>query len=130
MQSFVDAFIRWSRANAAAAGPSLSRLRVLNTLHCEGPMKMADLADALDVTPRNVTALVDALEEDGQVRRTAHPSDRRVTIVELTENAPDAAELFAAHQSSIAKLCSVMSPAEQKAYLRLTRRLEDRLRST
>ena len=34
---------------------------------------MSDLADALGVTPRNITALVDGLEEEGMVRRVAHP---------------------------------------------------------
>ena len=128
MQSFIDAFMRWSKANAAAAGPSLARLRVLNTLHCEGPMKMADLADALEVTPRNITALVDGLEGEGLVQRSAHPTDRRVTLVELTDKANDAEKLFAAHQDSVAGLCSVMTADEQREYLRLTRLLEDRLR--
>lgn len=128
MQSFAETFFRWTKANAAAVGPGLSRLRMLNKLHCEGPMKMADLAEALDVTPRNITALVDGLEAEGVVRRVDHPKDRRVTLIELTDAAPDAAELFAAHQGAIAQLCSVMTPAEQQTYLRLTRKLEDRLR--
>ena len=128
MQTFVDTFMRWTKANAEAAGPSLARLRVLNVLHCEGPTKMADLADALDVTPRNVTALVDGLEADGLVRRSPHSTDRRVTLVELTDKAPNAAELFATHQSAIAELCSTLTPAEQAEYLRLTRALEERLR--
>lgn len=129
MQSFIDTFMRWSKAKAEESGPGLSRLRLLNTLHCEGPQKMADLADTLGVTPRSVTALVDGLEEDGAVRRTAHPTDRRVTLIELTDRAPDAAELFAAHQASVAGLCSTLTGTEQKEYLRLTRLLEDRLRA-
>ena len=129
MQSFVDAFMRWSKSKADANGPGLSRLRLLNTLHCEGPQKMADLADALGVTPRSVTALVDGLEEDGVVRRVAHATDRRVTMIELTDKAPDAAELFAAHQASVAGLCSTLTPTEQSEYLRLTRLLEERLRA-
>ena len=91
-------------------------------------MKMADLADALEVTPRNITALVDSLEAEGVVRRLSHPTDRRVTLIELTAAAPDAAKLFAMHQGAIAALCSVMTPAEQQTYLRLTKKLEDRLR--
>ena len=91
-------------------------------------MKMADLADALEVTPRNITALVDGLEGEGLVQRSAHPTDRRVTLVELTDKANDAEKLFAAHQDSVAGLCSVMTADEQREYLRLTRLLEDRLR--
>ena len=130
MQSFIDSFMRWSRANAAAAGPSLARLRVLNTLHCEGPMKMADLADALEVTPRNITALVDGLEGEGLVQRSPHPTDRRVTLVGLTDKANGAGKLFEAHQDSVAGLCSVMTAEEQREYLRLTRLLEERLRAS
>ena len=129
MQSFIDTFMRWSKSKAEESGPSLPRLRLLNTLHCEGPQKMADLADTLGVTPRSVTALVDGLEQDGVVRRAAHPTDRRVTMIELTDSAPDAAELFAAHQASVAGLCSTLSGSEQREYLRLTRLLEGRLRA-
>src|SRR5438477_3606861 len=128
MQSFVEAFVRWSRSKADESGPGLSRLRLLNTLYCEGPQKMVDLADALGVTPRSVTALVDRLESDGVVKRVPHGTDRRVTMIELTQNAPDAAELFAAYQAEVAALCSTLSPPEQAEYLRLTRLLEGRLR--
>lgn len=50
----------------------------------EQPATMTELSRHLEVTPRAITALVDGLEELGLVRRTAHPSDRRVTVVELT----------------------------------------------
>ena len=129
-QSFVEAFRRWSKELAEQSGARLSRLRLMNRLACEGPQKMADLADWLDVTPRNVTALVDVLESDGLVRRVPHDVDRRVTLIELTDQAPDAAQLFAAHQAAIAELFSALSPSEQKEYLRLTRKLEERLEAT
>jgi DNA-binding MarR family transcriptional regulator len=48
------------------------------------PVTQRELADALRVTPRNVTALVDALENTGFVKRTDHPTDRRATNVALT----------------------------------------------
>ncbi|MGH7777176.1 MAG: MarR family winged helix-turn-helix transcriptional regulator [Candidatus Dormibacterales bacterium] len=43
-----------------------------------------ELAGALDVSPRNVTGLVDHLEADGLVRRIGDPADRRAVLVELT----------------------------------------------
>src|SRR5687767_11748481 len=81
LQSLVDEYLRWLRAQASAGGASNSRLRLLFSLHCEGPQRMTDLASALGVTPRNITALVDGLETDGIVRRTSHPTDRRATII-------------------------------------------------
>ncbi|HEX4778920.1 MAG TPA: MarR family transcriptional regulator [Acidimicrobiia bacterium] len=61
-----------------------ARARLLNVLAESGPLVMSDLSRALDVTPRAVTGLVDALERDGLARRVGHPSDRRATFVELT----------------------------------------------
>jgi DNA-binding MarR family transcriptional regulator len=43
------------------------------------------LSDALRCTPRNVTGLVDALETARLVRREPHPTDRRATLVTLTD---------------------------------------------
>jgi DNA-binding MarR family transcriptional regulator len=50
-----------------------------------GPQTQRSLAKAIGVTARNVTALVDRLEESGFVRRTAQPDDRRALLVRLTE---------------------------------------------
>src|SRR3954447_15720753 len=84
---FVQGFDAWMlRASVATTGESVARLRLLYELHCNGPRKMADLAHSRGVTPRNITALVDALEGEGRVRRVAHPTDRRVTIVEPGAN--------------------------------------------
>lgn len=43
-----------------------------------------ELADALKVTPRNVTTLIDGLEKTGFVVRQDHPGDRRAILLELT----------------------------------------------
>ena len=69
----------------AAVGLTLPRVHLTWVLHHGGPMTQRALADALRVTPRNVTGLVDALEADGFVVRAAHPTDRRATLVTLTE---------------------------------------------
>ena len=127
-ESLIGEYMRWLRTQAPAGGPSTSRLRLLESLHCEGAQKMTDLADALGVTPRNITALVDGLEEEGMVRRVAHPSDRRVTLIELTANAPDPAQLMAAHRAAIGQLFGCLTAAEQADYLALTQRMEERFR--
>lgn len=43
-------------------------------------------------TPRDVTALVDALEDGGWVTRGPHPTDRRATLITLTDRGATAAE--------------------------------------
>jgi DNA-binding HxlR family transcriptional regulator len=46
---------------------------------------MADLAAQLDVVPRSVTTMVDALAEAGFVARHADPGDRRSVLVALSD---------------------------------------------
>lgn len=49
-----------------------SRAKALWGIAPRTPVTQRDLADALKVSPRNVTTLVDALENDGFVLRKAH----------------------------------------------------------
>jgi DNA-binding MarR family transcriptional regulator len=66
-------------------GLTRARTHLLWELHQRGPSTQQTLAAALKVTPRNVTGLTDALEATGFVERRRHPSDRRATLVTLTE---------------------------------------------
>jgi DNA-binding MarR family transcriptional regulator len=47
-------------------------------------LPLGELAEHLEVTPRNVTGLVDHLERDGLVERIDDPDDRRSTYARLT----------------------------------------------
>src|SRR5919109_1057173 len=69
----------------AERGLTVARAGLIWELQENGPCTQRALSRALRVTPRNVTGLVDALEADGVLERTAHPSDRRATLVTLTE---------------------------------------------
>jgi DNA-binding MarR family transcriptional regulator len=125
--AFVDTFEHWAHRKAVEAGASIPRLRLLYAIHCLGPQKMADLADQLTVTPRNVTALVDGLEAEGLVRRVPHPTDRRVTLVELTCNRDRVAAQFLAYQASISGLFDALTAGDQRTLLRLLTTLHGRM---
>jgi DNA-binding MarR family transcriptional regulator len=79
------AWIRWVEATIPDDTVSYARLRALNALeaHLDG-LTMTRLAERLGVTRRRVTALIDALAEDGLVERYAHPTDGRSTVVAIT----------------------------------------------
>ncbi len=124
---FVDRFERWANRKAIEAGASPSRLRLLYFIHCNGPQKMADLADELAVTPRNVTALVDGLEADGLVRRAPHSTDRRVTLIQLACNSESVERQFGAYQSSLADLFSVLTEDDQRELARMLATLHERM---
>ena len=125
--AFVGEFERWAHRRAIEAGASVPRLRLLYYVHCYGPQKMADLADELTVTPRNVTALVDGLEAEGLVRRVPHSTDRRVTLVQLTCNSERVESQFLAYQASLAGLFSTLSDADQRDLARMLGILRDRM---
>jgi DNA-binding MarR family transcriptional regulator len=83
---FVHAYMRWLRARMEqTGGRNPTQVHLLHILGCQGPLKMIDLGQHLGVTARNVTKLVDALEEEGLVRREDVPGDRRAVLVQLTE---------------------------------------------
>jgi DNA-binding MarR family transcriptional regulator len=126
--SFTTTFERWARSLVAADAPSYPRMKLLYALHCNGPQRMADLAATLEVTPRSVTALVDGLESESLVRRQPHPTDRRATVIELTDDARVAVERSMEHQVAIASLFATLDTDDRQTLLRLTGLLDDRMR--
>ena len=62
-----------------------AHLRALRALKRHGTMRLSELSDHLHIAPRSTTAVVDALESRGLVRRQADPGDRRATLVEVPE---------------------------------------------
>ena len=128
MAAFVAAFERWSGRKAAGVGVSAPRMKLLYAIRCHGPRKMADLAEALDTTPRNVTAIVDALEAEGLVRRTPHATDRRVTLVELTCDRDRVAEQFGRYQGSVEELFANLDRTDGRTLLRLLAGLRTQMR--
>ncbi|TWG09078.1 MarR family winged helix-turn-helix transcriptional regulator [Saccharopolyspora dendranthemae] len=62
---------------------------VLLTFSKRGSLPMRVMGDRLQLHPTSVTNIVDRLEQDGLVRRVPHPTDRRTTLVEITEQGRD-----------------------------------------
>jgi DNA-binding MarR family transcriptional regulator len=71
-------------AGTERRGLTHARAAVLMALYRDGSLTGVDLAKRFDVTPRNVTALVDALEAQGLVTRQPHPLDRKALLVAPT----------------------------------------------
>jgi DNA-binding MarR family transcriptional regulator len=88
----------------AQRGLSGARVRVVWELVHHGPSTQRALADALGVSPRNITGLVDGLVGDGLVRRAPHPTDRRATLVTLSRRGRTVAEELKADHREFADL--------------------------
>jgi DNA-binding MarR family transcriptional regulator len=80
LQSAVDTALR-------PHGLTFARYEALVLLYFSrrGSLPMRVMGQRLQLHPTSVTNIVDRLEADGLVKRIAHPTDRRTTLVEITE---------------------------------------------
>jgi DNA-binding MarR family transcriptional regulator len=129
---FTTNFLRWMEGRAGD-GLTYARLMLLQALHCGGPAIMRDLGTQLGATPRNMTAIVDALEEAGLVVRRPHPTDRRATLVELSPDGAHAAtQAIPPQLDAISEIFAGLSPIEREQFsallAKLTRAMSDRER--
>ena len=63
---------------------TIPQFRLLVVLGTRGPMKLAALADALDVNPSTATRMIDRLTTAGLVDRQVNPASRREVVIDLT----------------------------------------------
>lgn len=113
MAKFGAAYSKWVRVNLREVeGVTPPRLGVLQALYAKGPQIMAELADRLEVSARNVTVLIDGMERDGFLERKAHASDRRATVIALTP-AGDALcrQILSAHEDSVGRIFGALDEA-------------------
>ena len=80
------------RELAASHGISLGDLYAVRVLAGLGEVPVSRYGAELGVPRSTITNLVDRLEHAGLVARVASASDRRVTLVRLTETGQDAVE--------------------------------------
>jgi DNA-binding MarR family transcriptional regulator len=73
---------RWAEKHGLSEGRLHVLFRLATAPHHQLPL--GELADQLEVTPRNITGLIDHLERDGLVERIDDQSDRRLTYARLT----------------------------------------------
>lgn len=109
----------------AERGLTPGRAGLLLVLHQNGgPLVQRQLAELLGCTPRHVTALVDVLERDGWVGRGPHPTDRRATLVRLTERGQETADwMTSARRRAAEALLGGLDPADLAAFVTVADRL-------
>jgi DNA-binding MarR family transcriptional regulator len=133
MRRFGPSWLRWLRHHLGSSGLSPARMQVVGLLAgAAESLIMRQLTQALGTTARAVTGLVDGLEAEGLVHRTPHPTDRRATLVSLTDAGR---ELIGGSRgqgmAAAAQVFSVLSEEEQRTLLglldRVTEALSERL---
>jgi DNA-binding MarR family transcriptional regulator len=105
------------------------RTHLLWVVHHQGPSTQRALADALGVSARNITGLVDALVDTGFVTREPHPTDRRATLVSLTKHGAGVMTQMAAdHAELAAGLFGGLPPRQLNAFVTTMTTVLDELR--
>lgn len=63
-----------------------SEIIALSHLRLHNGLSPRELAERIGLTPSTVTSLLDRLQTADFVRRSAHPTDRRMTVITLTDS--------------------------------------------
>ncbi len=112
-----------------ALSMSTSQVKTLFCIIENEKISSKKLADILDVTPANVTGIIDRLIEQGLVRRAESLQDRRVVFLEATQIGKKLIENLEQHVSEqSSRMLSGMSEDELEhlylglaAFVRVTR---------
>ncbi|HEY7984604.1 MAG TPA: MarR family transcriptional regulator, partial [Ktedonobacterales bacterium] len=108
----------------AFAEPRLSQAEahVLAYLAVHAPCSINDLHHSFGHKRSTLTSLLDRLERRGWLRRAAHPTSRRLVLVELTDGGRVVAERVAVAMSGLeARLAARVGQGDAAAFLRVIR---------
>lgn len=124
---FGKAYTTYLHGQMEGCGTTPARSKLLSAVYRAGNIKMSEIGSELGVTPRNVTKLVDALESDGLLERLTHPSDRRVTLISLTQQGTQVAKTGILLSKQADEMFATLSGRDQADFKRVLARLLDEL---
>lgn len=125
--SLPELFLRTAHRIRRRSAPSYDQFglteaqtRALRVISRYERPRMADLAQALEVVPRSITSMVDTLETAGFVARQPDATDRRATLVLLTERGREVLRQVGRMRAEAAEqLIAKLSGEEQEELRRL-----------
>ena len=96
-----------------------------------GSLSPCDIGEQLSVTRGTVTGLLDSLERQRLVRRTPHPKDRRMLLIELTDEGRIILDrLMPEHVQGMCELLACLSESEKKAFAGVLAKIQDHLHAS
>ncbi len=105
-------------------GESVHTWQILHHLRQRGPLAQCALAAVCGQHPAGVSRMLDALESEGQVRRTRDSSDRRKVQVEITASGLERLKrMHPAVQGAADRALEPLSPADRRALRDLLEKL-------
>ncbi len=109
------------------------RVAVLRVLYLSpaGRLSQNEISNQTQVTPANVSYVVEGLEKDGLVTRTPHETDRRSTWAQLTpEGQRVFSELAPAMTAHLSSLGAGFSEEEKRLFSSLLQRMRENAESS
>lgn len=114
----------YARVGLEDAGLTLGQFAVMEALYHVGPLCLGDLAKRVLTSGGNLTMVVDNLEKRGLVRRKQQGRDKRFILASITPAGRKLiARIFPQHARRITEVMARLSPADQEALGRLSRKL-------
>jgi DNA-binding MarR family transcriptional regulator len=106
--------------------PSIAAFNVLTILHGAGePLPPSIIAERMIVSRPTMTGIVRSLRQRGFIRTMPHPSDGRMTLIEISDEGKSCVERLRPELHLAEKRwIGCLSPEEQKTLLSLVARLQ------
>ena len=103
---------------------------VLFILSQSEELKMGQLSQMLDLTPRAITGLMKGLEEKKYISRAKDETDQRITWVKLTEKGRTFSKAMRSDAATkLSSLFSVLSKNEKVEFVRIIEKLTDHMKT-
>ncbi len=97
-----------------ASGLGDSDFRILELLLHKGPMQVNTIGPRVFLTQGSVSIAVNRLHTRSLVSRTDHPVDRRIRVIDLTDNGRTLIErVFSEHAKDLEELAGILTPSER-----------------
>jgi DNA-binding MarR family transcriptional regulator len=94
----------------------MTQLKSLFLINSGGDINFRKLAEALGVTPSDVTVIVNRLVKQGLVSRTENPEDRRMMMLQVTDKGHALlANLRESGMKHMTEILTLLSPEELSA---------------
>lgn len=123
MHRSIRHFISYAREN----GLSMSQLGAIFHIHRSGSSGITDLGDNLGVTCSAASQMLERLVQQGLIRRSEDPSDRRVKQVSLADKGLEVLrDSIRAHQDWLVDLSETLTASEKEATIAALNILIDR----
>ncbi len=115
-------------AYIASFGITMNQFEVLEVLYHRGDLNVSTITKLIMSTPGNVTVVIRNLKRDGYVTSLPDPSDKRASILSITDKGKELIEkVFPEHAKNFEGYFEALSDEETNTLFTLLRKLHKSL---